>query len=559
MSDVEAIKLASRNLRGTIAQSLREGGSHFSADDVQLIKFHGMYQQDDRDVRAERKRAQLEPAYQFMLRSRIPGGALTAQQYLLEDTLARRFGNGTLRITTRQGIQLHGILKGDLRTAIQEMTAVLLSSIAACGDVNRNVMACPSPAKDAVHQTVQRFASDLARHFTPRTRAYHEIWIDGEKVDAPELGEETPDPIYGRTYLPRKFKMGVVAPGDNCIDVYTQDIGFVPVIAANRVAGYTMLVGGGMGMTHGKSTTYPRTATPLCFAAEQEAIEIAQAVLEVQRDFGDRENRKHSRFKYLVEERGIAWIRSQVEQRIGRTLSLPIDVPFIEVCDHLGWQPQADGRYALGIHVQNGRVQDTSDVRLQTGLREAIARFEPAIRLTAQQNIILCDITAEERAVLEALLRAHGIETDPGRLGLGRDSLACPALPTCGLALTDAERVLPAVVAQIQADVRELGLERERIAIRMTGCPNGCARPYMGDVGFVGRSKDLYDIYVGGDAPNTQLNWLYKSSIRREHLASEIRPLLAAWKHERSADETFGDYCTRVGRDRLLECAGVPA
>jgi sulfite reductase (ferredoxin) len=545
MSDVETIKLQSRALRGSIAQSLDDGGSRFGEADAQLIKFHGLYQQEDRDLRQERKRAGLEPAYQFMLRTRLPGGALTAHQYLVEDELAQRFGNGTLRITTRQGLQLHGVLKGDLRVTIQEIVRALLSSIAACGDVNRNVMACPAPARTKAEEEAQYLARRLAEHFTPRTRAYHEIWIGGERVEEPELD----DPIYGKTYLPRKFKMGVAAPGDNCIDVYTQDVAFVPVARGDELAGYVVLVGGGMGMTHGKSTTYPRTATPFAFVLAHEAIPVAQALVETQRDFGDRENRKHARFKYLVEERGIAWLREEVERRLGTALQSAIEFAFENVHDHLGWTPQRDGRWSLGVFVENGRVQDVGAARVRTGLRAAAALFKPEIRLTPQQNVMFVNVRADERDELDALLQAHGIETDPQKLGLRRYALACPALPTCGLALTDAERALPAVIAELQpyADAP--------LSIRMTGCPNGCARPYMGDVGLVGRSKDLYDVFLGGDWANTSLNWLYKSGVRRADLAAELRPLFIAWKRERLPDEPFGEFCSRVGRDHLMSTA----
>ena len=559
MSDVESIKRESNHLRGTIAQSLRAGGARFDESDSQLIKFHGIYQQEDRDARQQRKKAGLEPSYQFMLRTRVPGGVLTADQYLVHDALADRFGNGSLRITTRQGLQMHGILKGGLRATIAEINASLLSTLAACGDVNRNVMACPAPATAKAQEEVAELAQQLARHFTPKASAYHEIWVDGEAIETPNPAQESEDPIYGRTYLPRKFKMGVALPGDNCIDVYTQDIGFAAVVREGDVLGYTVLVGGGMGMTHGKTTTYPRTASPFCFVAPHDAIAVAQAIVTTQRDFGDRTNRKHARLKYLVEERGVAWLRAEVERRLGQCLQLPVDVTFNDVCDHLGWLRQNDGRLALGVHIPSGRIRDTREVRLRTALRAIIALFQPSLRLTAQQNILLCGIGAEDRHTVARIFGANGVQTEPEALDISRYALACPALPTCGLALTDAERALPDIVGEIARELEKLCLEHERISIRMTGCPNGCARPYMGDVGFVGRSKDLYDIYLGGDWANTHLNWAYKSSVPRAQLVDELRPLLHAWKHERDAGETFGDYCSRVGRERLRELAEVSA
>lgn len=556
---VEEIKRNSDNLRGSISESIASGSARFDERDVQLLKFHGSYQQENRDARAERKKAGLEPAYQFMLRTRVPGGVLSAEQYLVEDALADRFGNGTLRITTRQGLQLHGILKGDLRGAIGEITESLLSTLGACGDVNRNVMACPAPAQSPPELAVQALAQQLAVHFTPQARAYHEIWIDGEKVEAPEIDAEPPDPIYGRTYLPRKFKMGVALPGDNCIDVYTQDIGFVATVTDGNLEGYTVVAGGGMGMTHGKTTTYPRAATPLCFVTPDDAIAVAEAIVTTQRDFGDRNNRRHARLKYVVEERGIEWLGAEVERRLGCTLVPPRAVAFTDVPDHLGWHAQLDGRFALGLYVENGRVKDTLNARVRTGLRRAVTRFKLSLRLTGQQNILLMDITAEDRAALTQLLRDHGIETDPQALDVRRYAMACPAIPTCGLAVADAERVLPSIVDEFALALDTLGLSKERLSIRMTGCPNGCARPYMGDVGLVGRSKDLYDIYLGGDWPNTRLNWVYKTSVRRSELVNELRPLLLAWSRLRDPAETFGDFCHRIGRESLTQLIAVSA
>ncbi len=550
MSDVEHIKADSRNLRGAIAESLAAGGSRFDDADAQLVKFHGIYQGEDRDARQERKRTGLEPAYQFMVRTRVPGGVLSAEQYLIQDELAERFGNGTLRVTTRQGLQLHGVLKDDLKSTIAEINRALLSTLAACGDVNRNVMCCPAPPISKAQTEAQGLARELAAHFTPKTRAYHEIWVEGERVDG-HGGEEAPDPLYGATFLPRKFKMGVALAGDNCIDVYTQDIAYVGMTDGEHLRGYTVLVGGGMGMTHGKTTTYPRMATPLCFVEQHEAIALAEALVTIQRDFGDRTNRKHARFKYLVEERGIEWIRAEVEQRLRYALQPPRAVVFADVCDHLGWLETRAGDATLGVYVENGRIKDTSQARMRSALRAIVERFHPSLRLTPQQNVLLVGIATAQRKDVETSLRTHGIEIDPARLGVRRYAMACPALPTCGLALTDAERVLPAILDELARELAKLEIPHERLSVRMTGCPNGCARPYMGDVGFVGRSKELYDIYLGGDWANTRLNWVYKTGVRIEDLVAELRPLLRAWRWERSEGETFGDYCSRIGRENL--------
>ncbi|TMB84473.1 MAG: NADPH-dependent assimilatory sulfite reductase hemoprotein subunit [Chloroflexi bacterium] len=510
-SKVERIKIESNNLRGHIQEELDQDTSHFSEDQVQLIKFHGMYQQEDRDARQQRKAAGSEKAYQFMIRSRIPGGVVTAEQYLTVDELAGRYANGTLRITTRQGFQLHGVLKGDLHSTIHTINEALLSTLAACGDVNRNVMACPAPAADRAQAQVEEIAHRIAMRLAPHSHAYHEIWVDGEQLDTVALEQET-EPIYGPTYLPRKFKMGVAFPGDNCIDIYTQDIGLVACLEGEQLDGFTVLVGGGMGMTHGKTDTYPRLATPLCYATVDEVLAVVETIVTIQRDYGDRQNRKHARMKYVVEERGIAWFRAELEQRLGHSVQDPRPLTWHDVEDHLGWHAQGDGRWFLGLFVENGRIKDSSTMRMRSGLRQAIEEFRPGVRLTVL-----------------------------------RLSMACPALPTCGLALAEAERVLPAVVQQIEADLQALGLANESLSIRMTGCPNGCARPYMGDIGIVGRTKDIYNVYLGGDLLNTRLNTLYAPSVRLNELAATVRPLLALWRDERTPGETFGDFCYRVG------------
>ncbi len=555
-SKTERIKQGSRRLRGQIVEELQQGGTRFSEEQIQLLKFHGTYQQENRDQRSTRKAAGEEKAYQFMVRSRIPGGVLTADQYLAEDELAGRYASGTLRITTRQGIQLHGVLKGDLHATIREINAALLSTLAACGDVNRNVMACPAPTASRAHARVHEIAHQLAMHLAPRSRAYHEIWIDGEQVETVQQEEEV-EPIYGPSYLPRKFKIGVAFPGDNCIDVYTQDVGLVACLEGEpgskdeRLSGFTVLIGGGMGMTHGKSETYPRAAEPLCYVTVDEVVEVVETIVMIQRDYGDRQNRKHARMKYVVEERGIAWFRAELEQRLGRSVqnARPLDWHGVE--DHLGWHAQGDGNWYLGLSVTNGRVKDEGSLRLRSGLRAVIAEFRPGVRLTAQQNILLTDIPAAQRRALAERLAAYGVVTDPARLGIQRFALACPALPTCGLALAEAERVSPAVVSQIEDELRELGLENEPLSIRITGCPNGCARPYMGDIGFVGRTKDVYNIYIGGDQANTRLNTLYAQLIHRNDLAATLRPLFKLWHDERQPGETFGDFSHRMGVEYL--------
>ncbi|GHO66637.1 sulfite reductase subunit beta [Ktedonobacter sp. SOSP1-52] len=552
-SKVEHIKLESQHLRGQLPEELASESSHFSEDQIQLIKFHGIYQQEDRDARQQRKAAHTEKAYQFMVRTRIPGGAITAEQYLAHDDISNQYANGTIRITTRQGLQLHGILKGDLKPAIASINEALLSTLAACGDVNRNVMACPAPTSSRAQAQVQEIAHKIAMHLAPRSQAYHEIWIDGEKIETPTTTSEEVEPIYGPTYLPRKFKIAVAFPGDNCVDIYTQDVGLIAILDGEDLAGFTLVIGGGMGMTHGKTETYPRLANPLCDIKPEEALKVIETIVTVQRDYGDRKNRKHARMKYVVEERGIAWFKQQVEERLGYTLREPSPVHLHDVEDHLGWHQQADGRWFLGLHVQNGRIRDIEQLQLKSGLRAVIGSYQPGVRLTGQQNILLTDIQAEDREALEDQLRSYGIETDPSKVGSYRFAMACPSLPTCGLALAEAERALPGVMQQLDIPLRELGLDGEPLSVRMTGCPNGCARPYMGDIGLVGRSKNLYNVYIGGDRPNARLNTLYATSIHTDKIVETLTPLLSLWKAERQPQESFGDFCHRIGVEQLRE------
>jgi sulfite reductase (ferredoxin) len=569
-SKVEHIKITSDYLHGQIQEELEQDTSRFSEDQIQLIKFHGMYQQEDRDARQARKAAGTEKAYQFMIRSRIPGGAVTAEQYLVEDEIADRYANGTLRITTRQGFQLHGILKGNIRATIRQINDALLSTLSACGDVNRNVMACPAPSANRTQAQIQEIAHQIAMHLAPQSTAYHEIWLDGEKVhtvgeEESEKGaqgetakaQEIVEPIYGPTYLPRKFKIGIAFPGDNCVDAFTQDIGLIPRINDEILVGFTLAIGGGMGTTHGKAETYPRLATLFADISVEQVLPVVETIVTVQRDYGDRQNRKHARMKYLVEERGVNWFRSEVEQRLGYTLSDPSPVVFHDVDDHLGWHEQADGNWFLGLNVENGRIKDTETVRMKAGLRDIIKQFRPGIRLTGQQNLLLTDIPKDQRALLEERLHEYGIVTDPQAVGAYRFAMACPALPTCGLAVAESERILPSIVAKIETELRELGLGGEPLGIRMTGCPNGCARPFMGDIGFVGRSKDLYNIFVGGDWGNTRLNTLYAPSVRTEQIVATLRPLFILWRDERELKETFGDFCHRIGIEELKTRVGA--
>jgi sulfite reductase (ferredoxin) len=550
LSKVEGIKARSTYLRGNIAAELAEPSSRFDDADGQLLKFHGVYQQEDRDKRKSRRAEGHEKAYMFMVRSKIPGGALTPDQYLVEDSLSDRYGNGTLRITTRQGIQHHSVLKGDLKPHIAAINEALLTTLAACGDVARNFMACPAPIHDRGHAAVQEVARQLADHLAPHTGAYHEIWVDGEKV---EDSTQTVEPIYGPTYLPRKFKVGIAFPEDNCVDVYTQDIGLVPHLEGEHLEGFTVLVGGGMGMTHGKSDTFPRLADPVAFVTPEQVVPVVETIVGIQRDHGNRQDRKHARMKYLVHTWGVPHFRAELESRLGAALQDPRPICWHDVQDHLGWHEQGDGRLFVGVFIENGRIADTPHARVRTGLRTVIERFRPGVRLTPQQNILLIDIDPADRGTIQVLLDEHGIIPERALGGALRHSMACPAMPTCGLALAEAERALPAVVRQVQADLDALGFRDEPLSIRMTGCPNGCARPYMGDIGIVGRTKDRYNLYLGGDWQNTRLNTLYAEMVPVDQLAPTLRPLLHLWIAQRAPGEPFGDFCHRIGMETLKQ------
>src|SRR5438046_5121556 len=550
VSAVERIKQASRGLRGSLAPELAAGTSHFEDEAAQLLKFHGVYQQDDRDARRQRSDAGLEPDYTFMVRWKIPGGLLTARQYLVLDELAGRYGNGTLRVTTRQDNQFHGVVKGDLKATIRELNDALVTTLGACGDVQRNVMCCPAPLPGGLRDQVFQMARRISEHLLPRTRAYHEIWLNGEPVASGAPTPE-PDPIYGERYLPRKFKTAIAFPDDNCTDVYSNDLGFLAIPDGDRIAGFNVLVGGGLGMTHGKKLTYPRLADPLGFAAPEDVVQVAEAVLTVQRDYGDRRDRRHGRLKYLLDDRGLHWFRAQVERRLGRALPPPAAVRVSDVHDHLGWHQQREGRWFYGLFVENGRILDTEDVRLRTALRRIVKMFDAGVHFTPQQNVLLTGIPDGRRAALEGVLAHHGVRLTGAISTVRRWSMACPALPTCGLALAVSERVLPGVIDELEGELARLGLADLRLTVRMTGCPNGCARPYTSDLAFVGRSADKYTIFVGGSVLGSRLATTYADLVPRHRLVARVRPLLERYRAERLPDEGLGDFFCRIGIGEL--------
>jgi sulfite reductase (ferredoxin) len=572
-SKLEAIKVASEYLKVQVVDELGNGQSHFSDDAANVLKFHGSYQQDDRDLRTLLKKEGKEKAYSFMVRIRMPGGKLaTARQYLGCAELARTVGTGTLRITTRQEFQIHGVLKDDLPATIRRVNEVLLSTLGACGDVERNVLCCPAPRRDGVRDAMQADAAAWAAHAAPRTSSYWEIWLDGEKIDNPLLpspgpvqvptpGDDPVEPLYGKAYLPRKFKTAFALPEDNCTDIHANDLGFLAVVEAGVLTGYNVLVGGGLGTTPSAQKTFPFLAVPLGHVARAEVRTIGEAVLKVFRDFGNRSDRKRARLKYLIQDWGLPAFRAKVEEYLGRPLADPKPVVVTDVDDHLGWHEQGDGKLFLGLPVENGRIKDDGPLRLFRGLETFFQQYGTPARLTCQQSIILADLDPSWRGAIEAWLEEYGIASVEKVSTVRRWSMACPAFPTCGLAVTEAERAMPAVMDQLERELSALGLQDERLTVRMTGCPNGCARPYNADIGLVGRSATrnpdgtpgpgTYTLFLGGRTTGERLNVEYKDYVPQNEVAVVLAPVFARFKSERQPGETFGDFCHRVGVETL--------
>jgi sulfite reductase (NADPH) hemoprotein beta-component len=544
LSKVEGLKEASHFLRGTLAASLEDRSTGAIADDdTNISKFHGIYQQDHRDQRTERKKAGLEKAFIFMIRIRVPGGVCTPEQWLKIDALADRFGSHTLKLTTRQAFQLHFITKDVLKTTMQGINEAVMDCIAACGDVNRNVMANPNPWQSALHAPVLEDARAVSAHLTPQTRAYHEIWLDGEKV-SPEDEEE---PIYGKTYLPRKFKTGFAVPPSNDVDIYTQDLGFIAVGEDDRLLGYNLSVGGGLGMSHGDTKTYPRLANVIGYLPREKVVEVAEKVVTVQRDFGDRTNRKHARLKYTIEDRGVDWFKDELESRLGWKLGETRPFEFTSSGDRYGWTKGTDGNWHYTLFIQNGRLRDTDELPAKSGLREIAKIHSGDFRLTANQNLVIGGVTGEQKPRIAALLAQYKLDIPEHITGLRLNSMACVALPTCGLALAESERYLPQLISELDTVIEECGLRESEIVIRMTGCPNGCARPYLGEIGFVGRAPGKYNIYLGAAFDGSRLNKLYKPSVKSEDIVDELAPIIRRYATERQEGERFGDFTIRAG------------
>ncbi|MEY2833171.1 MAG: hypothetical protein RLZZ574_2430 [Cyanobacteriota bacterium] len=566
VSKVEAIKENSNFLREPLVSELHQDTTHFSENALQILKFHGSYQQDNRDNRVKGQ----EKDYQMMLRTRTPGGFIPPELYLTMDRLSEEYGNQTLRVTTRQAWQMHGILKRNLKTVIADIIRSMGSTLGACGDLNRNVMTPPVPYKTKPeYQYAWEYADKVADLLTPQTGAYYEIWLDGEKIISAEENPEikaarernlngtnfidSVEPIYGTHYMPKKFKCCVTVPGDNSVDVYTHDVSLVVITdEAGELKGFNMLVGGGMGRTHNKEETFARICDPLGYVDKANLYDLLKAIVATQRDYGDRFNRRHSRMKYLIHDWGLDKFKAQVESYFGKSIAPFKELPEWKYQDYLGWHEQGDGKLFLGILVENGRVKDAGSFQLKTALRKIIEQFSLPMRLTPNHNIILYEIELSQKAAIEELLQQHGIQLNPNAIEpLIRYSMACPALPTCGLAITESERVLPSLLTHIRAILNKLDLADEKLVIRMTGCPNGCARPYMAELGFVGSAPNNYQVWLGGTPDQTKLARPYVQKLHIDRLEDFLTPLFAYFRDNRQPDESFGVFCNRVGFEQL--------
>lgn len=545
LSRNEYIKEASRYLRGTLAEGLREEiTGAIVEDDQQLVKFHGMYMQDDRDLRPERTRKKMEKAFSFMIRVRMPGGVVSPAQWLALDSISRVYGNNTMKLTTRQTVQLHGIIKSNLKPMMREIDAVLLDSIAACGDVNRNVMCNPNPGESRAHAASIELARAISAHLTPRTLAYREVWLDGDLIAGGE--DEVVEPIYGKTYLPRKFKIVVAVPPSNDVDIFAHDLGYIAILDdKGEIKGWNVTVGGGMGMTHGEPETYPRTADVMGFIETEDAVKIAEAVVTVQRDWGDRKNRKHARLKYTIEDRGLDAFRAEVELRAGIKLDAARPFTFTSTGDRYGWSQGADGRGHLTLFVENGRVTDAPGVSQMSALRRIAQLHDGDIRITANQNLIVANVGTDRQAEIEAIAHEAGLLAPWS--GLRRNSMACVALPTCGLALAESERYLPDLVTALDERLAAHGLSADDIVIRMTGCPNGCARPYLAEIGLVGKGPGRYNLYLGAAFDGSRMSKLYLPDADHDGIVAALDPVFEAYAAGREKGEHFGEFAIRAG------------
>ncbi|MCY8941923.1 assimilatory sulfite reductase (NADPH) hemoprotein subunit [Bacillus atrophaeus] len=546
-SDVEDIKEKSDYLRGTLKEVMLDRiSAGIPDDDNRLMKHHGSYLQDDRDLRNERQKQKLEPAYQFMLRVRMPGGVSTPAQWLVMDDLSQKYGNNTLKLTTRETFQMHGILKWNMKKTIQEINAALLDTIAACGDVNRNVMCASNPYQSEIHTEVYEWSKKLSDDLLPRTRAYHEIWLDEERVAGTPETEEV-EPMYGPLYLPRKFKIGIAVPPSNDVDVFSQDLGFIAIVEEGKLIGFNVAIGGGMGMTHGDQATYPQLAKVIGFCKPEQMYEVAEKVITIQRDYGNRSVRKNARFKYTVDRLGVETVKAELENRLGWSLAEAKAFHFDHNGDRYGWVKGVEGKWHFTLFVEGGRITDYDDYKLMTGLREIAKVHTGEFRLTSNQNLIISNVTSQNKDAISSLIEKYGLTDGRQHSALRRSSMACVALPTCGLAMAEAERYLPVLIDKIEDIVNENGLRDEEITIRMTGCPNGCARHALGEIGFIGKAPGKYNMYLGAAFDGSRLSKMYRENIGEEEILSELNVLLSRYAKERNEGEHFGDFVIRAG------------
>lgn len=562
LSPVEGHKAEGRYLRGTLPEEIADASiDHLSDANKSLIKFHGSYEQEDRDARKARAKAGVGKAYMFMIRLKMPGGKLTADQWLALDDIAGQYANGTLRLTTRQSIQFHGVLKGNLKATMAGINASLVTTLGGCGDVNRNVLSCPAPLPDPTRAQMQKDCAAVAEHLAPKAgkQSYHEIWLNGEPAQLtgnPEVDE----PIYGKTYLPRKFKVGFALPHDNCTDILAQCLGFLAISENGNPVGYNLFAGGGQGQSNGNPDTYPLLAQPVGFITLDEVLPAAEGIIKLFRDHGNRVNRKRARLKYVMKDWGLEKFREVFYRDYftgPRREPRPVEITGLDL--HHGWQSMGGGKFFLGLSVENGRVKDEGAMRLRSGLRAIVAKYKPEVRVTTQQDIMLCGLTMDDRAGVDSMLNEYGIPRPETLSQAQRWSMACPAVPTCPLAITESERALPAVIDQLEVALKDIGLGDEPISVRMTGCPNGCARPYQSEVGIVGRGGTKYTLYIGGDSYGRRLNTEIQDSVPIDQIVPKLSKVFSAFASERSKGELFGDYCTRVGLPKLKELIGAPA
>ncbi|MCH6264763.1 assimilatory sulfite reductase (NADPH) hemoprotein subunit [Neobacillus citreus] len=545
-SDVERIKIESDYLRGTLTEVMQDRlSAGIPDDDNRLMKHHGSYLQDDRDLRNERQKQKLEPAYQFMLRVRAPGGVVTPEQWLVLDGLADKNANGTIKLTTRQSFQFHGILKWNMKNTIQEIHNTLLTTLAACGDVNRNVMCNPNPYQSEIHAEVYEWASYLSEYLLPRSRAYHEIWLDEEKIAGTPEVEEV-EPLYGPTYLPRKFKIGIAVPPSNDIDVFSQDLGLIAIVEDGKLAGFNVAIGGGMGSTHGDKATYPQVAKVIGFVTPDKIVELAEKTISIQRDYGNRSVRKNARFKYTIDRLGLETVKAELENRLGWSLDEAKPYHFDHNGDRYGWVKGVGGKWHFTFFVENGRVKDFEDYKLKTGLRELAKIHTGDFRLTPNQNLVIANVSSQKKKKISELMEQYGLTDGKHHSALRRNSMACVALPTCGLAFAESERYLPQLIEKIEEIVDENGLRDEEITIRMTGCPNGCARPALSEIALIGKAVGKYNLYLGGAFDGSRMNKMYRENIGEAEILNELSVLLGRYAKERNEGEHFGDYVIRA-------------